>query len=132
MALLTTNQSLSISMVHRRIDRSRGDLNMWLEEEGCRGTVGTVWLHDAPSHAMSRVEGKISHFRPKLKCRSQVAIGNIPRVLKEKNEMLRKAEDVAMARRSMNRVKRLKREINDLLSKEEKKLKIAVENAMVS
>ena len=48
-------------------------------------------------------------------------IGNITHLLKEKKEMLRKVEDAAMAGRSMNWIKRLKREINNLLSKEEKK-----------
>ena len=48
-------------------------------------------------------------------------IGNITHLLKEKKEMLRKVEDAAMAGRSMNWIKRLKREINNLLSKEKKK-----------
>ena len=33
--------------------------HMWLEEEGCRDTVESSWLFDAPGQAMSRVEGKI-------------------------------------------------------------------------
>ena len=47
-------------------------------------------------------------------------IGNITRLLKEKKEFLKKAEEVAIVDGSMNRVLRLKKEINDLLSKEEK------------
>ena len=43
-----------------------------------------------------------------------MAIGNITNLLKEK------VEDEAIAGRSINRVTRLKKEINDLLSKEEK------------
>ena len=49
-----------------------------------------------------------------------MAIGNITRLLKEKKELLRKVEEAAIAGGSMNRVLRLKKEINDLLSKEEK------------
>ena len=63
----------------------------------------------------------MSYFQSKLKWWSWVAIGNITRLLKEKKEMLRKAEDAEMAGRSMNRIRRLKKEINNLLSKEEKK-----------
>ena len=48
-----------------------------------------------------------------------MAIGNITNLLKEKKAALRKAEE-AIAGGSINRVTRLKREINDLLSKEEK------------
>lgn len=48
-----------------------------------------------------------------------MAIGNITNLLKEKKAALQKAEE-AIARGSINRVTRLKREINDLLSKEEK------------
>ena len=47
-------------------------------------------------------------------------IGNITRLLKEKKELLKKAEEVATVGGSMNRVLRLKKEINDLLSREEK------------
>ena len=49
-----------------------------------------------------------------------MAIGNITRQLKEKKEQLRKAEDAAINGKSMGKVFRLKREINDLFSKEEK------------
>ena len=50
-----------------------------------------------------------------------MAIGNVTRLLRDKKkELLRKAEDVAIASRSMNWVLRLKKEINDLLTKEEK------------
>ena len=79
------------------------------------------WLYGAPGRAMSRVEGKISYFQSKLKWWSRVTIRNITSLLKEKKEMLRKAEDAEMAGRSMNRIRRLKKEINNLLSKEEKK-----------
>ena len=49
-----------------------------------------------------------------------MAIRNIKRLLREKKELLRKAEDAAIDGKSMNKVIQLKREINDLLSKEEK------------
>ena len=42
------------------------------------------------------------------------------KIAEGKKRILRKAEEAAIAGRSMNRVLRLKKEINDLLSKEEK------------
>ena len=93
---------------------------MWLEEEGCRDTIESTWLFNALGQAMTRVEGKIGHCKKKLKRWSRMAIGNITNLLKEKKAALRKAEEEAIAGRSINRVTRLKREINDLLSKEEK------------
>ena len=70
---------------------------------------------------MAQVKGKIGHYQSKLKWWSRVAIRNIKRLLREKKELLRKAEDAAIDGKSMNRVIQLKREINDLLSKEEKR-----------
>ena len=60
--------------------------HMWLEEEGCRDMIESTWLHDVPSHPMAWFEGKISQCQSKLKWWSRVAIGNITRLLKEKNE----------------------------------------------
>lgn len=62
--------------------------HMRLEEEGCRDTVESAWRFDAPSQAMARVEGKITHYQVKLKCWSWVAIGNITRLLKEKKKRI--------------------------------------------
>ena len=89
--------------------------HMWLEEEGCRDTVESAWLFNALGQAMTRVEGKISHCQKQLKWWSRIAIGNIIRLLKEKKELLRKEKDAAIRGRSINRVTRLKKEINDLV-----------------
>ena len=94
--------------------------HMWLEEEGCRDTVEAAWQFNAPGQAMSRVEGKINHCQTKLKWWSRMEIGNVTKLLKDKKVALRKAEEEAIAGGSIYRVNRLKREINDLLSKEEK------------
>ena len=65
---------------------------MWLEEEGCRDTMETTWLFNAPGQAMTRVEGKISHCHAQLKWWSRVAIGNITQLLKEKKKKKRVAK----------------------------------------
>ena len=61
-----------------------------------------------------------------------MAIGNITRQLNEKKEQLRKAKDVAIDGKSMSRVFRLKREINDLLSKEEKNVEAKITYSMAT
>ncbi|XP_050253672.1 uncharacterized protein LOC126699744 [Quercus robur] len=94
--------------------------HMWMGEEGCKDVVEEAWVHETTGHAMARVEGKIGRCQSKLTWWSRLAIGNITRQLKEKKVQLRKAEDAAIVGKSMSRVFRLKREINDLLSKEEK------------
>nr|POF25158.1 putative ribonuclease h protein [Quercus suber] len=82
--------------------------HMWLEEEGCRDTVELAWGVDVPGHEMARVEGKITHCQSKLKWWSRVAVGNITRLLKEKKDLLRKAEEEAIAGRSMNQASRIR------------------------
>ena len=66
------------------------------------------------------MEGKIKECQAKLKQWSCLHFGKITRVLKEKNEQLRRAEEEAIRRGSMDRVHRLKWEINGWLIKEEK------------
>nr|POE54017.1 lectin 1 [Quercus suber] len=79
------------------LSSKRGMMEVDNEEEGCRDTVEAAWLFDAPGQAMARVEGKISHCQAKLKWWSRVEIGNITRLLKEKKELLRKADEAAIA-----------------------------------
>ena len=105
---------------------------MWLEEDGCMDIVESAWRYNATGHAMAWVEGKITNCQTKLKWWSRVAIGNITWLLKEKKLLLRKAKDAAITGGSMNRVLRLKREINDLLSKEEKNVKATVPSTVAT
>ncbi|KAK9984667.1 hypothetical protein SO802_034192 [Lithocarpus litseifolius] len=69
---------------------------------------------------MNQVEGKIQECQEKLSHWSWLNFGNITRSLKEKKEQLRKAEEVAIKGGSMDKVCKLKWEINGLLIKEEK------------
>ena len=59
-------------------------------------------------------------------------IGNITRLLKEKKEFLKKGEEVVIVGGSMNRVLGLKKEINDLLSKEEKNVETEIPSFVVT
>ena len=61
-----------------------------------------------------------------------MAIGNITRQLKEKKEQLCNAKDAAVGGKSMSRVFWLKREINDLLSKEEKNVEAKITYSMAT
>ena len=111
---------ICLNGIHSRRQKSWHFEYMWLEEDGCMDTVKSAWRYNATSLAMARVKGKITNCQTKLKWWSRLVIGNITRLLKEKKLLLRKAEDAATIGRSMNWVLSLKREINDLLSKEEK------------
>ena len=85
---------------------------MWMEEEGCGPAVEDVWMIEISGYPMAQVEGKIRRYQKNLKWWS--------RALKEKKELLKKAEDAAIQGGSLVKVQRLKKEINDLLVKEEK------------
>ena len=68
---------------------------------------------------MKRVEGKMDRCRRNLKWWSKVAFGNVIRILREKKDQLRVAEEATIRGGSMARVRRLKREISKLLVSEE-------------
>ena len=93
---------------------------MWLEDQGCKDIVELAWGKAFPYRPIDQVEGKIKSFQTKLNCWSWVAFGNITRALKEKKDQLRRVEELAIQGGSMDRVRRLKLEINRLLIKEEK------------
>ena len=91
-----------------------------MDEEGRGQVVEDAWMSEISSYPMARVEGKIRRCQKNLKWWSRENFGNVTRALKEKKELLRKAEDAAIRGGSLVKVQRLKKEISDLLVKEEK------------
>ena len=83
-----------------------------MDEEGRGQVVEDAWMSEISGYPMARVEGKIRRCQKNLKWWSHA--------LKEKKELLRKAEDAAIQGGSLVKVQRLKKEISDLLVKEEK------------
>ena len=68
---------------------------------------------------MSRVEGKVERCRKNLKWWSKVAFGNVIRSLREKKDLLKVAKEEAISGGSISWVQRLKKEISNLLVREE-------------
>ena len=75
---------------------------MWMEEEGCGPAVEDAWMIEISGYPMAQVEGKIRRCQKNLKQWS--------RALKEKKELLRKAEDAAIQDGSLVKVKTEKRD----------------------
>ena len=93
---------------------------MSLGDPRCKEVVVLAWERSVSGSPIVQVEGKIKECQANLKQWSCLHFGNITRALKAKKKQLRRAEEEAIRRGSMDRVHRLKWEINGLLIKEEK------------
>ena len=93
---------------------------MWIEEEGCHESVEAAWRELAHGSPMEQVEWKLKSCQVNLKWWSKNSFGNVTKQLREKKEKLKKEEDAAIRGGPMDGVLNLKREISDLLRKEEK------------
>ena len=69
---------------------------------------------------MEQVEGKLKKCQLNLTWWSRNSFGNVTKQLKEKKEKLRREEEAAIKGGTVEGVLKLKREISDLLVKEEK------------
>ena len=69
---------------------------------------------------MEQVEGKLKRCQLNLTWWSGNSFGNVTKQLKEKKEKLKREEEAAIRGGTMEGVLKLKREISDLLVKEEK------------
>jgi len=106
--------------IQKRMNKPWRFEQMWMEEEGCGQAVEDTWISEIPGCPMAWVEGKIQRCQKILKWWGHVNFGNVTCALKEKKELLRKAKDAAIQGGSLVQVQRLKKEISDLLVKEEK------------
>ena len=93
---------------------------MWIDEEGCQDSVELAWRQPIRGNLMEQVEGKLKRCQLNLTWWSRNSFGNVTKQLKEQKENLRKEEEAAIKGGTMEGVLKLKREISDLLVKEEK------------
>ena len=93
--------------------------HMWLKEEGCHASMEAVWNQAILGDPMKKVEIKIDKFQANLKWWSKTAFENVTKQLKEKKN-LRKAKEAVIRGGTMEGVLKLKKEIKELLVKEEK------------
>ena len=93
---------------------------MWIDEEGCQDSVESAWRQPVRGNLIEQVEGKLKRCQLNLTWWSGNSFGNVTKQLKEKKEKLRREEEAAIRGGTMEGVLKLKREISDLLVKEEK------------
>lgn len=93
---------------------------MWIDVEGCRDSMESAWRQPALGSPMQQVEDKLKRCQLILQWWSRISFGNVTKQLKEKMEKLRREEEAAIRGGTMDGVLKLKREISDLLVKEEK------------
>ena len=93
---------------------------MWIDEEGCQDSVESAWRQPVHGNLMEQMEGKLKRCQLNLTWWSRNSFGNVTKQLKEKKEKLRREEEAAIRGGTVEGVLKLKREISDLLMKEEK------------
>ena len=105
--------------IPKRVNKPWRFEQMWMRDEGCREVIEDAWSHVYQGSPMSRVEGKVERCRKNLKWWSKVAFGNVIRSLREKKDLLKVAKEEAISGGSISWVQRLKKEISNLLVREE-------------
>ena len=91
---------------------------VWLTDEGCGRIIESAWRTPCHSQTGTMVMKKIEKCGSELTQWSRKTFGNIRRELREKRKLLSKAEKVAMQTGANFRLRELKKEINQLMVKE--------------
>ena len=106
--------------IPKKCQRPWGFEHIWLEEEGCHASVESVWNQVVLGDPMKKVETKISKCQANLKWWSSKSFGNVTKQLKEKKKRSYGGQRKMRSGCTMEGVLKLKKEINELLVKEEK------------
>lgn len=93
---------------------------VWLGKIGCHEAVLAAWQSSYTGSHMEGVVEKVSRCQNKLQSWSKLCFGNITKTLNEKRAALKRAETEALKGDGYESVYTLKKEITELLSKEEK------------
>lgn len=91
-----------------------------LEDDGCHESMKATWRSSHLSSPMSRVEENIKSCQSTLQWWSKNHFQTITQSLNSKKHLLKLTEETAVVSGRIELVLQLKREINDLLSQEEK------------
>ena len=108
------------SGIPKKLQRPWRFEQMWIDEEGYQDSVELAWRQPIRGNLMEQVEGKLKRCQLNLTWWSRNSFGNVIKQLKEKKEKLRREEEAAIKGGTVEGVLKLKREISDLLVKEEK------------
>nr|XP_023911306.1 uncharacterized protein LOC112022914 [Quercus suber] len=91
---------------------------MWLSDRGCSDIVEAVWLSREDEGDHDHVIRKIDKCGKELRIWNRNCFGNVRMVLSRKRKELKEAEKVAMRSGNNQQVRDLKKEIDDLVDKE--------------
>ncbi|KAL0009393.1 hypothetical protein SO802_010895 [Lithocarpus litseifolius] len=91
---------------------------MWLSDRGCSDIVEEVWLSRGDGEVHDRVIRKIDKCGKELRIWNRNFFGNVRMVLSRKRKELKEAEKVAMRSKNNQQVRELKKEIVELVDKE--------------
>ena len=94
--------------------------DMWRMDPGCEPAVTKAWMPKTRGSPIEQVKEKIQRCGVELKKWSRAQFGNITKLLKEKTEQLRQAEADSTLSFGHDLVISIRREVNELLLKEEK------------
>uniref|UniRef100_A0A2N9HDU2 Reverse transcriptase domain-containing protein n=1 Tax=Fagus sylvatica TaxID=28930 RepID=A0A2N9HDU2_FAGSY len=93
---------------------------VWTSDEGCENTIQAAWGSAIPGSAMFKVAEKLKTCKKHLGDWSRRSFGSVTRQLREKKQELAKAEEKAIKGGSLDRIRKLKAEVNFLLEREER------------
>ena len=93
---------------------------MWLSEEECSKTIDSAWQIPIEGNDMFQVVSKLNHCKNRLKSWSRSSFGSIHKNLQEKRTELNHAEAQSMRGQNSDRIPVIRRELESLLSKEDR------------
>ena len=91
---------------------------MWVLDRECSDIVEAVWLSREDEDAHDHVIHKIDKCGKELRVWNQNCFGNVKMVLSRKRKELKEAEKIAMRFENNQQVRELKKEIAELVDKE--------------
>ena len=91
---------------------------MWLSDRGCSDIVEAVWLSREDGEVHDHVIRKIEKCGKELRVWNQNCFGNVRMVLSQKRKELKEAEMGAMRSWNNQQVRESKKEIAELVDKE--------------
>ena len=91
---------------------------MWVSDRECSDIVEAVWLSREDEDVHDHVIHKIDKCGKELRVWNQNCFGNVKMVLSRKRKELKEAEKIAMRFENNQQVRELKKEIAELVDKE--------------
>ena len=94
--------------------------SMWVANPGCKAVINEAWAEPVVGNPMFTATTKMKKCKMKLKKWSKESFGSIKNRIKETRERLWVAEETSVRSGAHQEVETIKKELNQLLQKEEK------------